>query len=100
MPEAPEVRKYADNLATALVGRRIKSFSARTKDAKSWLAANESELVGLKIDKVFARGKNIIGLIEGGYYFYSHQMMWGRWEIHPGGEDIARDRKRARSYHH
>lgn len=93
MPEAPEVRKYADNLATALVGGRIISFSARTKHARAWFAANESELIGLKIDKVFARGKNIIGLIEGGYYFYSHQMMWGRWEIHSAEQEIDRDRR-------
>lgn len=93
MPEAPEVRKYADLLAKALVGKRITAFSARTKQAKAWLSANEPALIGLKIEQVFARGKNIVGVIEDDFYFYSHQMMWGRWEIHSGTEELAKDRR-------
>lgn len=93
MPEAPEVRKYADRLEKALVGKRIVAFSARTKQAKAWLATNEAALVGLRIEKVFARGKNIVGVIENDFYFYSHQMMWGRWEVHSGNEELPKDRR-------
>lgn len=81
MPEGPEVRKYADDLATALVGKRINLISARTKKAKQWLADNENKLVGRKIVSIKSIGKNIVGTVEGGFYFYSHQMMWGRWHV-------------------
>ena len=40
-----------------------------------------------------AHGKNLYGIIEGGYYFYSHLMMWGRWQIVPASESGAPDRR-------
>jgi formamidopyrimidine-DNA glycosylase len=98
MPEGPEVRKYADLLASNLAGKRIIEFSARTKNAKAWLAEHEPELLGKRIERIFAHGKNVIGIIEGGFFFYSHQMMWGRWEVHRNpdpatGELPQRDRR-------
>jgi len=81
MPEGPEVRHYADALATALENKTVLEITARTKNAKLWLLKNAEKLKGRSITRVFSRGKNIIGLIEGGFYFYSHQMMWGSWII-------------------
>lgn len=86
MPEGPEVRRFADDLARALAGKKILSVSARTKDARAWLTANPQALPGRKILSVTAVGKNIIGIIDGGFYFYSHQMMWGRWFTHKKSE--------------
>jgi endonuclease VIII len=93
MPEGPEVRRYADELADVLAGHPIKLLSARTKNAKLWLASRAGELNGKRIERVFARGKNVVGLIEGEYYFYSHQMMWGRWHITRGRESVVFDRR-------
>lgn len=93
MPEAPEVRRYADELAAALTGKKVLDFSARTKQARAWLEEHPDELKGRVIERVFAHGKNIIGLVHGDYFFYSHQMMWGRWEVHSGNTEIARDRR-------
>lgn len=97
MPEGPEVRRYADQLAEALVPKKIVDFAARTKKARHWLSEHHSELIGRTILSVTAHGKNIIGTIEGGYYFYSHQMMWGRWNILPLKEaKVVDKRERAR----
>ncbi len=79
MPEGPEVRRYADALNTALVGKTIVALTARTREAKAWLAEHSSVLTAQKIEQVRSGGKYLIGWIEGGYYFYSHLMMWGRW---------------------
>src|ERR1051325_7977689 len=80
MPEGPEVRKYADALDAALSGRAILSFEARTKDARKWLQENASRLKGRHIERVVSHGKHLLGYIEGGFFFHSHLMMWGRWQ--------------------
>lgn len=84
MPEGPEVRKYADALNTVLVGHRIKSLEARTREAKLWLKENESRLIGRRVLSVTSHGKHLLGFIQGGFYFHSHLMMWGRWETFGG----------------
>jgi len=80
MPEGPEVRKYADALDAALTGRAIVSLEARTKDARKWLHDNEPRVVGRRVERVVAHGKHLLGYIEGGFFFHSHLMMWGRWQ--------------------
>lgn len=97
MPEGPEVRRYADDLGAVLVGKKILDISARTKNARAWLSEHQTELVGRKIISVTAHGKNIIGTIDGGYFFYSHQMMWGRWHmLTPEDAAVVDKRERAR----
>lgn len=97
MPEGPEVRKYADALNEVLTGRNIESLTARTKDARKWLAENGTQLTGRRIKSVRSHGKHLIGLIAGGFYFHSHLMMWGRWQtfVPNAPEEIDR-RERAR----
>lgn len=80
MPEGPEVRKYADALDSVLSGRKIMSLEARTREAKAWLKTNEERLAGRRVRRVTSHGKHLLGLIEGGFYFHSHLMMWGRWQ--------------------
>jgi len=92
MPEGPEVRKYADALDTALSGRPIVSLEARTKEARKWLQANEPLLVGHRVERVVSHGKHLIGYIEGGFFFHSHLMMWGRWQTF-GPELPEKDRR-------
>jgi endonuclease-8 len=93
MPEGPDVRKHAEELDAALRGEPLTAFSARTKAARNWLAANPEALLGKRVLEVRSRGKNLIGRIEGGYYFYSHLMMWGRWQVLPPEEAPERDRR-------
>lgn len=97
MPEGPEVRRYAQQLAQVLDGGEILHFSARTKAAKAWLLEHVTELTGQKILEVKSHGKHLYGRIEGGTGFHSHLMMWGRWFIHPGDTVVEVDkRERAR----
>lgn len=82
MPEGPEVRRYADLLASHLEEQEILHFSTRLKAAKAWLTENEVSLVGEKILRIRSHGKHLLGYLSGGRYFHSHLMMWGRWEVH------------------
>ena len=99
MPEGPEVRRYADLIDAALRDRPLTQLSARTKRARVWLAEHESKLIGRKVIEIRAYGKNLLGRIEGDekgdFYFYSHLMMWGRWQISPSSphEPIPVDRR-------
>jgi endonuclease VIII len=93
MPEGPEVRKFADELASALKNKYIITISARTKKSREWLDKHPKLLHGRKLLDIFAYGKNLIGIIEGPYFFYSHQMMWGRWEIVIGAAPTVIDRR-------
>ena len=93
MPEGPEVRRHAEALRQALTPHPLLSLSARTKAAKAWLAARPGLLEGRRVESVRSRGKNLIGQIEGGYYFYSHLMMWGRWHVFFGDAPPETDRR-------
>lgn len=79
MPEGPEVRKYADAVDGVLSGRTIRSLEARTREARKWLETNGARIVGRRVLGVRSHGKHLVGQIEGGFFFHSHLMMWGRW---------------------
>lgn len=80
MPEGPEVRKYADALDSTLTGQQITSIEARTRNARAWLQDNANRVVGRRVTRVVSHGKHLLGYVEGGFYFHSHLMMWGRWQ--------------------
>jgi endonuclease-8 len=96
MPEGPEVRRFADALNQALGGKPIVSLKARTKTASSWEKEHPGVLLNKRIERVLSHGKHLVGLIEGGYYFHSHLMMWGSWAVldNPPQEIDRRDRSR------
>ncbi len=96
MPEGPEVRRYADLLAENLAGQPLVALWTRLKIAKAWLAEHESAIVGQKIERVFSHGKHLLGLLSGDFYFHSHLMMWGSWQIfdRPPTEIDRRERTR------
>lgn len=93
MPEGPEVRKYADALDRVLSGRKIKTLSARTRNARLWLAEHGASLKGQRVLSVRSHGKHLVGLIEGDFYFHSHLMMWGRWQTFTPGPPPEIDRR-------
>lgn len=94
MPEGPEVRRSADRLHEALAGRRIGVLDARTKAARAWLAQHPDAFPGRRVERVTAHGKHLIGYVEGGLYFHSHFMMWGRWTVVPPDDPLAAERDR------
>jgi formamidopyrimidine-DNA glycosylase len=93
MPEGPEVRRYATQLAAALENQPILSVSARTKGAKAFLLEQGDALEGRRVETIRSHGKHLYGVFEGGTGFHSHLMMWGRWILHPGTELVEVDRR-------
>jgi formamidopyrimidine-DNA glycosylase len=96
MSGEPEVRRFAEALNQALGGKPIVSLKARTKTASSWEKEHRGVLVNKRIQRVLSHGKHAVGLIEGGYYFHSHLMMWGSWVVldNPPQKIDRRDRSR------
>lgn len=95
MPEGPEVRRHADALDAALRGKPIETLAARTKAAKAWLAAHPDAFPGQQVEKVWSHGKQLVGQVEGGLFFSSHLMMWGRWHVVAPDDEkaVTRDRR-------
>ncbi len=93
MPEGPEVRKYADALDEVLTGQAIVSIQARTRVARQWLLDNGDRLSGRSVLRVVSHGKQLLGYLEGNFYFQSHLMMWGRWTTFHGAPPVDRDRR-------
>jgi len=93
MPEGPEVRKYADALEVVLTGRVITSLEARTRSARVWLKENKERVQGRRVTRIFSHGKHLLGLIDGGFYFHSHLMMWGRWQTFAPDPPAEKDRR-------
>lgn len=93
MPEGPEVRRYATQLANALENQPLTAISARTKGARHYLQEQGGILLGRRVECIRSHGKHLYGLFEGGVGFHSHLMMWGRWALHPGDELVEVDRR-------
>ncbi|MCW8887638.1 MAG: endonuclease VIII [Gammaproteobacteria bacterium] len=81
MPEGPEIRRAADELAAALTGERIEKILFAFAALKRY----ESEMIGARIQQVSSRGKAILNRLDNGLTIYSHNQLYGRWQILPAG---------------
>ncbi len=81
MPEGPEIRRAADRLDAALRGHRLLRVHARLPG----LAALPHLLTGRRVLGVEARGKALLTRFDNGLVLYSHNQLYGRWEILPEG---------------
>lgn len=77
MPEGPEIRRAADELARALQGRTVR----RVFFAFEHLQPFEPILAGHCIEAVTARGKAILTRFDNDRIIYSHNQLYGRWMI-------------------
>lgn len=77
MPEGPEIKRAADQIAAAIEGRRALQVSF----AHGHLKRHESELQGRRITRVAPRGKALLTHFEGGRVIYSHNQLYGRWYV-------------------
>ena len=82
MPEGPEIRRAADELATAIAGRQV----AKLFFAFDHLKPYASRLQGKTICQVTARGKAILTRFSNGLTLYTHNQLYGRWLITADGE--------------
>ena len=77
MPEGPEIRRAADRIAQAIVGRRAEGVRLLLPH----LAGREEELEGRLIESVEPRGKALLTGFDNGLYLYSHNQLYGRWYV-------------------
>lgn len=79
MPEGPEIKRAADDVAQAIAGR----VATEVFFAFDHLKPYEEKLTGQKITAVEARGKAILVRFANGLNIYSHNQLYGRWIISP-----------------
>jgi len=82
VPEGPEIRRVADRLAEALAGRRIEEAFFAFEALKPY----QAELEGSEVISVSARAKALLIGCDCGLTVYSHNQLYGRWEIVGRGE--------------
>ena len=89
MPEGPEIRRAADEIAGAIAGREAETV---------WFAFDvleefEPVLEGRRVEAVEPRGKAILTRFEGGWNIYSHNQLYGKWIICKAGESPDNNRQ-------
>lgn len=77
MSEGPEVKRTADRLSEAMLGKTIVNIQGT-----SIQEAIKNKVIGSKVKSVDTYGKNIILNFTRGLYLRNHMMMWGKWRIY------------------
>lgn len=82
MPEGPEIRRAADRLAEAVVGKPLRA---------AWFAFPalepfERSLPGHRITAVEPHGKALLTRFDHGLTLYSHNQLYGVWKVAGAGE--------------
>ena len=81
MSEGPEVKRTADKIAEAILGKSIMDLRSKTikDDVKQ-------KIIGSKVLSVDTYGKNILISFSSNVYLRNHMMMWGKWRIYEKAE--------------
>jgi len=78
MPEGPEIKRAADRIAKALVGKVI--------DDGRWpfpgLSQATDLILGHEVLSVTSRAKAMLIRFSSGWTMYSHNQLYGRWTVH------------------
>ena len=77
MPEGPEIRLAADKVAQAIVGQAPVEVSFAFEHLKPY----EAELTGTEIYALETHGKAMLTRFANGLNIYSHNQLYGRWEV-------------------
>ena len=75
MPEGPEIRRAADQVAAVLVGRTVETVRFGLDRLKRF----EAQLAGQSVTAVDTRGKAMLTRFNNGLTIYSHNQLYGRW---------------------
>ncbi len=81
MPEGPEIRRTADRLAAAAVGKPLQ----RVWFAFPALKKFERPLTGRRIEAIMPRGKALLTRFDNGLALYTHNQLYGVWRIEARG---------------
>lgn len=82
MSEGPEVRRTADRLQEALVGRIVDGVEYRRKSG-GLSPAVERRVIGARVRRVRTFGKHLVMDFTGGVWLHNHMMMFGKWRTYP-----------------
>ena len=77
MPEGPEIRLAADKIAKVLVDKPIESFFFGLPD----LSRREEEFASSYVISIETRGKALLTHFANGLTIYSHNQLYGRWNV-------------------
>ena len=98
MSEGPEVKRTADKIAEAILGKSIVDLQGKTIEqailgksivdlqGKTIEHRLREKIVGSKVLSVHTYGKNIFIHFSGGIFLRNHMMMWGKWRIYKRAE--------------
>lgn len=88
MPEGPEIRLAADQVAQALVGRQTTRIYFKFDRLRHY----EDLLNGHRVTEIRTRGKAMLTCFDNDWVIYSHNQLYGLWYVCPSGElpDTAR----------
>jgi len=90
MPEGDTIFRAARTLSRVLEGKALRTI-------ESPLAAIAGAgLEGRRVDKVEARGKNLLVVFDDGRVLHTHMRMTGSWHVYRPGERWQRPRRQAR----
>lgn len=82
VPEGPEIRRAADRLAAAALGREL----MRVWFAFPALKRYEPCLAGRRIAAITPHGKALLTRFDNGLTLYSHNQLYGVWRIEAPGD--------------
>jgi endonuclease VIII len=77
MPEGPEIKRAADKIATALLPHPVKEVWFAFEHLKHYEEAFKSQ----NIIAVEPRGKALLIHFDNGLNIYSHNQLYGKWEL-------------------
>jgi endonuclease-8 len=81
MSEGPEVKRTADKIAEAILGKSIVDIQGKAIEHRI-----REKIIGSKVLSVDTYGKNIIIHFSGDIFLRNHMMMWGKWRIYKRAE--------------
>lgn len=82
MPEGPEIRLAADEVANAIVGKETTAVFFAFEHLKPY----EAQLTGVVVTAVDTYGKGMVTRFANGLAVYSHNQLYGLWMVAPAGE--------------
>lgn len=82
MPEGPEIRRAADEIAAVLEGQRVE----QVRFGLPRLRRYNRQLQGHKVLRLETRGKALLTHFEHGLSIYSHNQLYGVWRVQARGK--------------
>ncbi|MDJ0813907.1 MAG: endonuclease VIII [Woeseiaceae bacterium] len=89
MPEGPEIRRAADEIAKVLVGRKVMEAELLMPSLRMF----EGKVVGQTVTAIDTRGKAMLTRFGNGLVMYSHNQLYGRWFAVSRGEHPRTNRQ-------